>query len=266
MQEIAERLQRIEGLLNTANTRMQRIEDTLAGWRTTLAKAGRKEKNALRRKQYREAAKRKQEGLVPLPEKHILKFRDKRLKPRFAAWAQMGMRFGAANQPEQFFTWLVHAWNNCSYLRKPVTFSGSSFRIWDCNHRFSYGPRDLMGYACRKNEVQLLRNAAEHDDFGKRPWWDWCYAVLSPVVQEMQEMGFEELPERFQRLVKIMVGGWGGHEVYTGLTWDFQESRENINKMFRRMGTDLQLILKACYIGLRVRGTASPVPLPAEQQ
>ena len=133
--------------------------------------------------------------------------------------------------------------------------------------RFSYGPRDLMGFAERRGTLQVLRNAAELDDFQKRPWWDWSYAVLSPVVQLMQEDAhFEELPERFQRLLKIMVGGWGGHEVYTGLSWDFQESRENINKMFRRIGTDLQLILKACFVGLRVRGTTSPVPLPAERR
>ena len=62
-----------------------------------------------------------------------------------------------------------------------------------------------------------------------------------------------------------MMSGHGEHEVYTGMIWDFNEKRENMNQMFKRMGIDLQLMLKACYTGLRVRGPASPVPLPADQ-
>jgi len=261
MQEIAERLQRIE---ETLNTRMQRIEETLDGWAKTLSAASKKEKNALRRKQYRQAKKREEEGLLPLPKRHILRFRDKRLQPKMHGWAEVGMRFGALDKPEQFFTWLVHQWNNCTYLKKPITFSGSSFRIWNTNHRFAYGPRDLMGYVERKTALQILRDDKEWDDFTKRPWWDWTtHAVFKPVFNEMEELGFDSLPERFRRCCKIMVGGFACLEVYTELHWDFNESRANINRMLTRMGADFQLMLKACFVGLRVKGLTSPVPIPA---
>ena len=264
MQEIAEQLHRIEEALSDQSSRLQKMEETLESWAQTLSAASKKDQNTLRRKQYHEAQRRAQEGLVQLPERNVLSFRDKRLKPKIHGWAQTGMRFGTADQPEQFFTWLVHQWNNCSYLKKPITFSGSSFRIWDGHHRFSYGSRDLMGYVERKAALQLLRNSAEHDDFSKRPWWDWTtHAVFNPVFIEMsRQEGFDSLPERFLRCCKIMRGGFGGLEVYTDLHWDFHESRENINKMLKKMGTDMQLMLKACYKGLRVRGPTSPVTLP----
>ena len=234
MQEIAERLQRIE---ETLNTRMQRIEETLEGWAKTLSAASKKEQNMLRRKQYREAKKRAQEGLLPLPERNVLNYRDKRIKPKVHGWAEAGIRFGRADQPEQFFTWLVHQWNNCTYLKKPITFSGSSFRIWGGHHRYAYGARDLMGYVERRNALQILRNKAEHDDFTKRPWWDWTtHAVFSPVFHEMLQMEFEDLPERFRRCCRIMVGGFGSYEVYTDLYWDFHEEQANINRMLKRMG------------------------------
>ena len=260
MQEIADRLRRIEEALSG---RMQRIEKTLEGYAATLQAASKKEKNALRRKQYRSAKAAAEAGLVTLPPAHVLMFRDKRLQPKARGWAEVGMRFGARDQPEQFYTWLVHQWNNCSYLKKPITFSGSTFRIWNQTHRFSYGPRDLMGYVERKNAVQILRSDAEHDDFTRRPWWDWTYSVFRPVVAEMEELGFDGLPERFRRCCKIMMGGFGGYEVYTGTDWDFNASREDINKMLKRMGTDLQLMLRAAYVGLRVKGRASPVQIPA---
>ena len=254
MQEIAERLERLEGS-------MQRIEKALE---KTLQEAGKKEKNTLRRKQYREAKAAARAGLVSLPERHMIMFRDKRMQPKARGWAEVGMRFGRKDKPEQFFTWIVHQWNNCSYLRKPITFSGSSFRVWGSHIRYSYGPRDLMGFAERRGTLQLLSNAAEHDDFMKRPWWDWSYAVLFPVFQEMEGMGFADLPERFRKCVKLMLGGFSEYEVYTGLRWDVNETRENLNRMLRRVGTDLQLMLRACYTGLRVKGLASPVALPEE--
>ena len=126
MQEIAERLEQIVQTLQSLDSRMQRIEKTLAGWEKTLSTASRRDKNLLRRKQYREVKKRREEGMVPLPKRHVLRFRDVRLTPKLRGWAEAGMRFGRADQPEQFYTYLVHQWNNCSYLKKPITFSGST--------------------------------------------------------------------------------------------------------------------------------------------
>ena len=158
MQEIAERLDQMEKRLLA---RMERIEKVLEDWARTLSGASQKEKNAVRRQQYREAKRRREEGLVSLPEKHVLKFRDMRLKPKVQGWAEVGMRFGRADKPGQFFTWFVHQWNNCSYLKKPITFSGSSFRVWGSHVRYSYGPRDLMGFAERRGSLQILRNRRE---------------------------------------------------------------------------------------------------------
>ena len=250
MQKIAEQLQEMQASLERIEIAVGALQD-------------KQRKNALRRKQFREAKKLREEGLLPLPPKHMIRFRDRRLAPLVPGWAAQGMRFGRADQPEQFYTWLVHQWNNCTYLKKPITFSGSTFRIWDSTHRFSNGARDLMGYVERKNAVQVLRNDGEHDDFTKRPWWDWSYSVFKPVFAEMEALGFDELPCRFRRCCRLMMGGFGAHEVYTDLFWDFQETRVNINKMLQRVGTDLQLMLRACYIGLRVRGRESPVSLPS---
>ena len=239
MQEIKDQLQRVEETLERVEGLVQVLQV-------------RQRKNAQRRRQFREAKKSREEGLLPLPPKHMIRFRDRRLAPKVPGWAAQGMRFGRADQPEQFYTWLVHQWNNCIYLKKPITFSGSTFRIWDCTHRFSYGARDLLGYVERKNTVQVLRNDGEVDDFSKRPWWDWSYSVFKPVFAEMQALGFDELPCRFQRCCRLMMGGFGSYEVYTDLCWDFQETRANLNRMLVRVGVDLQLMLRACYIGLRV--------------
>ena len=251
MQEIKDQLQRVEETLERVEGLVQVLQV-------------RQRKNALRRRQFREAKKLREEGLLPLPPKHMIRFRDRRLAPRVPGWAAQGMRFGRADQPEQFYTWLVHQWNNCTYLKKPITCSGSTFRNWDSTHRFSYGARDLLGYVERKNAVQVLRNDGEVDDFSKRPWWDWSYSVFKPVFAAMQALGFEELPCRFRRCCRLMMGGFGSHEVYTDLCWDFQETRPNINRMLVRVGVDLQLMLRACYIGLRVKGRESPVSLPSD--
>ena len=261
--EIVERLQRMEEILCSHSERFSRIESTLADWRQTLDQASKKEQNVLRRKQYEQEKKRKQEGLLPLPDRNVLKHKDARIAPRVHTWALAGMRFGKADAPDRFFTWLVHQWNNCTYLRKPITFSGSSFKIWDGHHRYGYGPRDLMGYHERRVVLQVLRNSAELDDFQRRPWWEWCtQAVFAPVFHEMQVLGFASLPERFRTCCKLMMSGFGGHEVYTDLCWDIFESRENINRMLQRVGLDLQLMLRACFKGLRVKGIESPVPVP----
>ena len=170
----------------------------------------------------------------------------------------------AADQPAAFCTWLVHQWNNCTYIKKPVTFSGSSFRIWNGCTRYAYGSRDLLNFSERKPSIGVLRNLAEHQDFCARPWWDWNWAVYRQVFNEMDSIGLSETPERFQRLVRIMAGGFGSYEVYSDLFWDFNESFENINKMFRRIGTDLQIMLRAVHTGLRIKGLQSPIPIPGE--
>ena len=117
-------------------------------------------------------------------------------------------------------------------------------------------------YTERKNVIQLFRNPGEHDDFMKRPWWDWVHGVFYKVFAAMVDLGLDKAPERFLRYMKLTCGGFGGFEVYTDVCWDFNESLENMNKMFKRVGTDFQIILRAMHKGLRVRGRESPVMIP----
>jgi len=241
--------------------RLDRIEKALAEIKTSFA-AEVRAKNRSRREAYKLRKEKRDEGKVPLPRVHVLRTRDERIQHRAPQWAAAGMRFGRANRPEDFLTWFVYQWNNCCYLKKPLTFSGSSFRVWIGHLRHSYGPLDLMGYCRRRDKVQILRNDAEHDDFTKRPWWDWGYAVFIPTFQAMQETAsFSELPERFLRCLRLIMSGYGQEEVYTDLYWDPNESMPNLNKMIRRIGTDLHLMMRACWAGLRVRGTC-PVEVP----
>ena len=259
MQEIGTEVLREVRLMRSE---LQTLAGRLDAWENVVRTLDKKKKNHVRREQYELAKKRREEGLLPLPEKCILGYRDKRLLPRTKQWADAGMRFAAADQPENFLVWLVHQWNCCTYLKKPVTFSGSSFRIWNGHTRYAYGSRDLMHYTERKNMIQLFRNPGEHDDFMKRPWWDWVHAVFYKVYSAMEDLGLDKAPERFVRYMKLTCGGFSGYEVYTDMYWDFNESLENMNKMFKRVGTDFQIILRSMHKGLRVRGRESPVMVP----
>ena len=130
--------------------------------------------------------------------------------------------------------------------------------------RHPYGPGDLMHYYVKRGGCPLLRSEAEYQDFQGRPWWDWGYKVLYPVFSEMLKMGFDALPERFQRCVKILVGGVAELEVVPGVeNWDPNASRDSINKMLKRIGPDYVRMLKACYTGLRVSPCMIEVPAPA---
>ena len=217
----------------------------------------RKAANALRRLNYRIAKRKSEEGRLPLPSGDVLKFRDKQLAPRFQQWADIGRRFAKADQPEAFVTWLVHQWNNCTYLKKPVTFSGSSFRIWNGRFRYAYGPRDLMHFSERKGGFGLLRSPDEYADFRSRPIWDWSAAVLKPVWSLIGPC-----PKRFDQCCQLLIGaGYTNLEVGNDV-WDINEERKVINRMLGKVGIKLQCMLRSVFVGLRVRGESSPVTVP----
>ena len=65
-----------------------------------------------------------------------------------------------------------------------------------------------MHFSERHNSMPPLRNPAEHDDFQKRPWWDWGYPVLFPVYDAMLEQGLDKGPERFQHCLALLIGGF----------------------------------------------------------
>ena len=104
------------------------------------------------------------------------------------------------------------------------------------------------------NEKQALRlrHDADKQDFSERPWWDWAHNVLNPVFKRMQEHpGFKELPERFDRALRLVLGASSELELYTDVWWSQHETIADTNRMLRRVGIDLRLMWKACCRGLR---------------
>ena len=100
----------------------------------------------------------------------------------------------------------------------------------------------------------VMQNDAHLADFRNRPWWSWAYNILLPVYTEMEELpGFAELPERFLKCIRLVLGSYGEHEVYTELYWDQNESRESVNRMLKKVGLDMRLMWKACCEGLRTK-------------
>ncbi len=251
-------MQEIAANLKELCERIKKLEEVVEKLITqTMTK---EERNSLRRQYYRQQKEAELKDRLILPEAHILTCRDDRLQRFVKRWAAIGMEFGARDDPAGFVTWFVHQWNCCTYLKKPITFSGSSFRVWLGHLRHPYGAGDLMHYYRKRTGPVCLRSEAEHQDFQHRPWWGWGLKVLMPVVQEMEEMGFDELPARFQRCVRILLGGYT--ELHVGdLLWDPNEDRHNVNKMLKTLGPDYKGMLRACFIGLKV--DPCPVTAPA---
>ena len=241
--------------METIQEWLQRIDEKLDRLVTS------QQQNADRRRQYRLDTEERQRGKVPLPSHHLLKFRDARLRDKIPGWAEAGMRFGAADKPEDFLLWFVYQWNNTCYLKKPITYSGTSFRVWTGMLRSPWAPSDLLGYPLRK-KVQILRNDAELDDFQRRPWWEWAYYVFMPVFELMEDMpGFDKLPVRFVRCMKLILGPYSEFELYRNVYWDPNETIQKVNRMLKRVGQDFNCMLKACWTGLRARGPC-PVHCP----
>jgi hypothetical protein len=235
MEEIRETLRRLE----------EKVDRLLS------VDSERRDAKARRRQHYQEAKAMREKGRIRLPEFHVLCKRDGRLESKRPAWVSEGMRFGAANDPAGFVAWLVYQWNSCTYLKKPVTFSGGYYRVHTGQIRYSYGASDLMGL----NEKQAirLRTDADHVDFQERPWWKWSLNVLYPVWSGMEgQPGFDALPVFFCRGVRLLLGGFGEYEVYTGLCWDPAETLPDVNRMLKRVAADLRLMWKGCRRGLRV--------------
>ena len=111
--------------------------------------------------------------------------------------------------------------------------------------RHPFGAGDLMHYYQKRGGCPQLRSEAEYQDFQGRPWWDWGYKVLFPVFCKMRELGFDTLPARFQRCVRILLGGFGELQPCPALeNWDPNAGRHNINKMLCRIGADYVSMLR----------------------
>ena len=233
LDKMASHFDSLEKRFDAFDKRFDSIEDRLD--KMTVGELTAKQKNALRRQHYREAKAQKMKGRIPLPNTHCFGDRcDRRLREKFPEWAKEGLKYGVTNRPEAFISWLVHQWNSKTYLKKPVTFSGSAFRVWTGHARHALGPGDLMHlYRKRRIHYPFLRTPEEWDDFSKRPMWNWTTIVVKGVVQEMRESpqwnGFHE---RFKRMLCLLAGGMVEMEV-RGIQWDFYETQENINEMMK---------------------------------
>ena len=243
----------MQAQLNRIETKLDELL-TMKGTIEQLTEAKRLER---RRERERKAAVRvavraeRDESSLPLADDIFRK--DKRLQDHWKKWALKGMECGARNRPEEFANWLAWQWNTCTFNKKPITFSGGYFQ----DHvgegsRMHTTAFELMGLS-KKNKM-ILKNDAEHTDFRDRKWWSWGYAIMSQVYAEMEDLpGFAALPDRFVRCCKILAGGFGMYEVYTGLYFDPFADLPDLNRMLRRVGPELTSMWTACMMGLRKR-------------
>ena len=248
----------LQNRLLTFEDRLQAIDDKLC--KLAMSEVTKKQKNALRRQFYRERRELALKDRISLPDFNIFNRKDRRLDHKHAEWAQVGMRFGEADAPGSFIRWLVWQWNNATYIKKPVTFSGSAFQIWNGHCRYGYGPGDLIHlYRKRVCMVPFLRTEAEKDDFSKRPFWIWGSSVLLPVVALMKmQPAWGATSERWKTFVTLLCGGYA--ELKIGeCNWDFYESRENINSMMKKIVHIWKPLLEAVVTGLRA-SESPPVP------
>lgn len=245
--------------VNGVAATLRRIEEKLAVAEAHLtslvAAAATKEKAAEKRKRrYRAAADMRLSGRLPLPDHGTLTRRDNRLTAKTVQWAKQAMLLGrpSHNNLEGFLQYLAHDWNSGTYAKKPITFSGGYFWVDVGSLRVRYSAFNLFGL--NRKQKYVLKNDGERVDFGDRPWWDWSYFVLKPVLSVMRDMpGFAELSPRFLKGLRLMVGAFAQDpvEVYTEMVFDQNETIDNLNRMLRRIGPLLHQCWAACEKGLR---------------
>ena len=255
MQAIDEKLQEVLSRITSLEEQMRKVLVTIESRRVS---------NTTRRQAYQKRRQEELEGRLPLPTTHCLSRRDRRLSEQVVAWGEAGIQFGLADQPFDFLSWLVWNWNNSTYLKKPITFSGSSFRIWNGSCRSQLGAGDLMHYYRRPRSAgsPFLRNEGERQDFSSRPWWDWGSNVLVPVVEYMQENAcWESFSDRFKIAVQLLGGGY--LEVQIGGTFfDFNEDLPTLNRMLLSIMPIWNNVIVACLTGLRAPKVPCLPPVP----
>ena len=211
------------------------------------------QENALRRQIYREKKEATLKCRLPMPERCVFE-KDARLGVKFDGWAEVGMRFAVKGRGPEFVQWLVWEWNNSVYLKKPITFSGSSFKLWNGHARHGYGPVDLFHlYRKRKVYAKFLRNKAEHQDFSGRKFWNWGFNVLRHVYGRMKEReGWQMVPQRFKDTCCLLIGGPALMKIDNDY-WDMNESLETINRMMPKVLHLWLPLLECIATGLRAK-------------
>lgn len=253
---------------------LDRIEAKLDGLMQLLKHSS--EAKQLERKRWRDrkaktrAARRREAvaGRLSLPSKIFRPDRRLAKLGLLQRWADKGVEFGLATpqgQAQEFLTWLCFQWNACTYVKKPITFSAGYFKYWlgTGGLRMDTTPFELLGF--RRQLRPALRNDAEHVDFRDRKWWDWGFSLLYKVYHLMRAApDFARLPERFLMRVQLLMGGYAMLEVHSGTYWDPSDERVLVNRCLKRIGPDLQLMWRACIIGLRQKAAKATKAAPVE--
>ncbi len=255
---------RIDMLEENLNAKIDALDEKIR--MIAMRDVDKKQKNALRRQYYREKKAEREFGKLSLPTRHIISSRDRRLAQKTQEWSRYGIEFGKQDLAEAFLSWLVFAWNNDVYLKKPITFSGSCFCVWNGSCRHKIGSGDLMHYYRKRIKlVPFLRSPDEECDFRNRPWWEWGVNVLRPVVSEMKEHEeWDDFSDQFKLKVQLLIGGTAEMKI-GNCDWDFCAGMDNVNNMVKRVGPAFISVLKACITGLRsVESPPAPL-LPGEE-
>ena len=247
--------------VRSLGARMERLETAVAALvqQNRSRSAEKRKAKAVRQARYRK--KQADEGktaLLKLPTRHVLRCRDPRVHKVHGPALRLAFeRFAALDKPFEFARYIAWYWNSKVYKKRPVAFSAGYFQVWLGTVRNQYGAFDLMGY--NRKQVRRLRNEAELSDFRERPWWDWCYHVLMPLLRAHDSSDAPKLPEHFDRCVRLVLGDLGEYEVYTDMHWGQSEDLGSINKMLKRVSSDLWTMWAHFLQGLR---SMQPVPLP----
>ena len=251
-------MMQIEALLGKVLARLDTLEqkiDILGDKfdKMNVQEASKKQKNALRRQIYREKMQEIKKGQLTLPEHHCMMRRDARVDTK--VYLEWGIKYGRANQPYQYLEKLVHHWNTKVYLKKPVTYSGSSFRIWNGTCRVSRGPGDLMHFYRKRvrNTGKFIRNPGELYDFHRRPWFRWGTKVLCPIIMDLKEHEeWDSFDDHFKLAVQLLCGGIAELKI-DGIFWDLDHDADTLNKLIRRVSNTWHKVLESCLNGLRTK-------------
>lgn len=147
--------------------------------------------------------------------------RDKRLP--HAAWARkLKEMAGRGLSAYNFLTWLAWAWNHNCFEHVPFTRSGGYYQVYigtsgEKALRSRYSERDVTGHV----RVYTFKTHAQLDTYKDALFWRWSYAVLSPVVWDLDgEPWYDGLGDSWKKPFKIAQGGFGGYEVSDGVEFD----------------------------------------------
>ena len=243
---------------------LERLEAIEANQVRIMELLGAKSSRADYQKRYyakRKAAKAveavKGRGKFRNPDRNNLTLRfgkDRRLFAKFMEWGRVGLKFGALNQPSRFLEWLCWAWQEV-YTYRPITRSGGYNQLfigWSNGKPLRTKVTDGDMFA---NVRRLTFTKVHQEQFAEALWWRWGYGVLYQVLNAMEEMdGYEALPERFLRPLRLMCGGFGQVEVKQGLIFDQNlKSLDELSKAYRLAKPDLDRGWGACMRGLAAK-------------